>query len=188
MTPLCSRLIASLVALSCAACGAQDPPKAPPCERECQDAVALRALREMAKLVYNLKLQGQPVGPQDATTPCPLGGQARVFGEAYSNALQGSTEVELSYVFETCRYLSRDDEPGENYDMTLDGTLSQVGTLAVQPTASTALVMASESMSFEGSVYDPPLPFSEVECPVSLGQSGNSLAGFICNREAGLEL
>ncbi len=165
-----------------------DPPPSPPCEQDCQDATAMRALREMAKLAYNLTLQGKPVGPQEATIPCPLGGNARIFGDATSNPIQGATEVSLTYVFDGCRYLQLDETPNKNYDMRLTGSMTQLGTIAVQPSATTALVMASDSMSFSGTVYDLPIPFEAIECEVQLGQSGNNLAGLICGREAGLDL
>ncbi|HMR09522.1 MAG TPA: hypothetical protein PKA88_27270 [Polyangiaceae bacterium] len=175
-----------LLVTACGDPGEADP--APPCEQECQDANALRALRETTKLVFNLTLQGKPVGSHDETTPCPQGGSARVFGEATSNAVQGASELSLTYEFSACHYLSRDDEPDENYDVVIDGTLTQVGTLAVQPTATTALVMKSDALSIEGTVYDPPKPYSAAACIVELGQSGNDLSGTICGRSAGLKL
>ena len=169
-------------------CGADDPPPSPPCEQECRDGNALLALRHTLKLVYNLTLQGNPVGAQDETTPCPMGGQARVFGEATSNALQGAIEVQLTYELVECGYMERDDEPEENYDMSFDGTVEQDGTIAVQPGITTALVMASEAITLSGTVYDPPIEYREEDCPVQLGQSGNQLSGTICGRDAGTDL
>ncbi|MEZ4225397.1 MAG: hypothetical protein R3B13_30880 [Polyangiaceae bacterium] len=176
-------LLPALVA--CGDPGEAEP--APPCETECQDANALRAVRETTKLVYNLTLQGKPVGAQDATTPCPQGGSAHVFGEATSNAVQGATELKLTYEFTDCHYLSRDSEPDENYDVVVSGTLTQSGTLAVQPTATTALVMNSDAMHIAGTVYDPPIDYDQ-QCELHLGQSGNQLSGTICGRNAGLSL
>jgi len=152
------------------------------------DGIALRSLRETMKLVYNITLQGKPVGAQDETTPCPLGGSARVFGTATSNPVQGATEVELTYELSNCAYLELDDEPDETYDMTLDGTVTQSGTLAVQPTATTALLMRSDSVTLDGSVYDPPRDFHEENCVVDVAQSGNDLSGTFCGREAGVDL
>ena len=93
----------------------------------CEDGIALRSLRETMKLVYNITLQGNPVGDQDESTPCPLGGRARVFGTATSNPVHGATEVELTYELEGCHYLEIDDEPDETYEVTLDGIVTQVG-------------------------------------------------------------
>ena len=178
-----------LVAVLGAGCSAaEQAPPSPPCEQNCQDKVALRALREIVKLVYNITLQGKPIGPQDQTTACPLGGSAHVYGEAKSNAVQGATEVELSYVLEQCAYLQLDDEPDENYDMVLTGTLSESGILVVQPTSTSAVNFYSASMTFAGNVYDPPREYSARACVVQIGQNGNHLAGEMCGRKVGLDL
>ena len=179
-------LFALLLATACGDPGEADP--APPCDMECQDANAMRALRATTKLIFNLTLQGKPVGAQDETTDCPQGGSARVFGTATSNAVQGASELDLTYEFSDCHRLARDDDPGENYDVTINGTMTQKGILAVQPTATTGLVMKSDSMTLEGTIYDPPIAYSAVDCVIELGQSGNNLSGFICGRAAGLKL
>jgi hypothetical protein len=178
----------ALLALAASGCADEQAEASPPCEQKCQDKSAVRALRETMKLVYNITLQGNPVGPQDETTPCPLGGSAHVFGTATSNAKFGSTEVDLTYELQACHYLSRDEEPGENYDMTVTATVTQTGTLAVQPTATTALVMQSAAVTLSGNVYDPPIDYSADACAVELGQDGNQLSGTICGREVGLDL
>jgi hypothetical protein len=184
MRPL---LLLALVALASCGSGVSSPPPPPPCDEECKDGVAIRALREMAKLAFNVTLQGKPVGTHDQTTPCPMGGSARIFGTASSNATQGSTEVDLTYVFDQCGYVFKDDDPEDNYQMVLTGTLTQKGTLTVQPTATTAVIMKSDSMSFAGKVYDPPIDYVAI-CPVTLGQNGNALTGTICERVAGVDL
>src|SRR5262249_1787750 len=89
-TIACITLAALLVGYGCGR-SAGNKPAAPPCDQKCADGNAIRAYREMLKLMYNVTLQGKPVGPQDQTAPCPLGGTARVFGNATSNALQGAT-------------------------------------------------------------------------------------------------
>jgi hypothetical protein len=183
-----SRGLALLLALGALACGAEDPPPSPPCEEKCQDKIAVRALREMMKLAYNLTIYTNPVGPQDETTPCPQGGQAHVFGEATTNTLQGANIVNLTYVFTGCGHIERDDEADENYEMTLDGEITQVGTMAVQPTITTALILHSVSMTMSGTVYDPPLDFQVDACEIQLGQDGNNLSGTICGRITGVDL
>ncbi len=96
--------------------------------------------------------------------------------------------MELTYELAACHYLSRDDEPGENYDMTVTGTVSQSGTLAVQPTATTALVMQGAAVTLVGNVYDPPIDYAADACAVEFGQSGNQLSGTLCGREFGVGL
>jgi hypothetical protein len=174
--------------LSCASSAAPDPPAPPPCDQLCLDQIALRALRESMKLVFNLTLQGQPVGAHDVTVPCPLGGQARVFGVATSNATQGYTEVKLTYVLDGCTLLQRDKEPEQNYRMVVSGTVVQEGVLAVQPTATTALAMKSAEISLVGTVYDPPVAYEEKACAVLLSQSGSRISGVLCGRDTTTDL
>jgi hypothetical protein len=190
LRPRQNALVAMLFVLgpSAVACGGPDPEPSPPCEQECQDANALRALRETLKLVFNLTLQGNPVGAQDESTPCPTGGSARVFGQATANAIQGAIEVDLTYEFMDCAYLQRDEDPDENYNMTFAGSVLQQGTIAVQPSVTTALNMSSEALTLFGNVYDPPLEYREEACPVRIGQNGNQVSGTICGREAGVDL
>lgn len=179
----------ALVGLLVAACSdGPAPPPAPPCDQACKDGAAVRALRETLKLVYNLTLQGKPVGDQDATIPCIRGGSARVFGRATSDAIQGATQVELTYVLDRCAYAQKDEEPPENYDLAFTGTIEQRGTLAVQPTATTAILLVGKGVGLSGVVYDPAIPYEEASCDVDLTQSGNRIAGSICGRSAGSDL
>jgi hypothetical protein len=163
-------------------------PRPPPRSAPRLDTGALRSLRETVKLAFNLTLQGKPVGAHDLTVPCPFGGSVRVRGEAYSNPVQGATEVTLTYELAGCTYMQRDSEALENYGMALTGVLTQEGTIAVQPTATTALVMKSDSMSFAGTVYDPPVAYEAPGCALDVVQNGARLTGTICGREAGYEL
>ncbi len=178
-------LVACLV-VGCTSNETAEP--APACHEKCQDGTAVRAVRETLKLAYNLTLQGNPVGAQDETTPCPLGGSVHVFGSASSNPKFGATEVDLTYEIDACHYLSRDDQPNENYETTLSGTVTQSGTLAVQPTATTALVIGSDSLDWTGNVYDPAIDYAEKGCVLALGQSGNHVSGTWCGREFGFDL
>jgi hypothetical protein len=179
----------ALILCGTVACGDVGTPPAPvPCEEKCQDQVALRAVREMTKLAYNLLLQGKPVGEQDARSPCPLGGSVHVFGNATSNAAQGATEVDLTYEFAACAHMELDEEPDETYRVTLTGALTQVGTLAAQPTATTALIMRSDAMTLAGTVHDPPLAYEAEGCVLELGQDGNDLSGMFCGKSVGVDL
>lgn len=173
---------------ACATSTTPDPPAPPPCDQLCRDQTALRTLRESMKLVFNLTLQGKPVGAHDYTVPCPLGGQARIFGTATSNATQGSTEVKLTYVLDGCTVLERDNEPKENYRMVVSGTVEQEGIIAVQPSATTALSMKSNDVSLVGTVYDPPVPYEERACATLLSQTGSRLSGVLCGRDLSTDL
>lgn len=183
-----SSLACAVLASFALACTAEEEPIEPPCDDRCKDGIAIRALRETVKLVYNLTLQAKPVGEQDAVTACSFNGSARVFGFATSNPVQGATEVDLTYELSECAHAEYDEDPRENYQMGFQGRLTQVGVLAVQPTATTALLMQSESLSMAGYVNDPPSEFSALDCEIELAQSGNDLSGTLCGRPVGVDL
>jgi len=185
------RVASMLVIASLAACGGSGGGSSttPSCDESCQDGVALLALRNAIKVVYNVTLQGKPEGPQNAMTMCQLGnGTASVSGTATSNANQGTTTVNLTYVFSGCTYSQADSDPTQTFSLTLDGTVTEVGTIAVQPSSTTALEFTSGAISFDGSVYGPPIPYMQKGCAVMLGQNGNNLSGLLCGRDAGTTL
>lgn len=185
-------LIGSLACLLLSGCSAgAQPESAPPCEQSCQDGTALRGLRETMKLAYNVLIQGRPVGTQDGMTPCRSsdgseGGTVHVFGNATSNAVQGSSFVDLEYDFEACAYAAPPDATAnQNYDLVVTGHVTQQGTLAVQPSSTTALLIDSDSLSLSGTVYDPPLDYVLSDCEVRVAQQGNRVSGVLCGRNAG---
>jgi len=182
--------VASLLGIaSLLACGGGGGSSTTPaCDAACKDGVALVALRDAIKDVYNLTLQGKPVGPQMGSTPCLSGGSASVSGTASSNASQGATMVNLTYVFTNCGYSRIDSDPTQSFNMTLDGTVTEVGTIAVQPSSTTALEFTSSSFSLDGSVYGPPINYAQKGCSVKLAQNGNNLSGILCGRDAGTTL
>jgi hypothetical protein len=182
----------ALLALVLVACGAGPRPlPAPPCDQVCQDGVALRGLREAMKFGYNREVATRPVGAQDATTTCysydgSQGGSVHIFGAATVNAIQGASIVELNFDFENCHWtVPPDATAAQNYALTLTGTLSEEGTISVQPTATTALSIESGSVSVSGTVYDPPVDYAVSNCTLSLIQSGNAVSGSLCGRRAG---
>jgi hypothetical protein len=173
-------------------CGAGAEPAPPPtCDQACQDGTALRGLRETMKLAYNLLIQGKPVGAQDGSTPCrssdgSQGGKVRVFGTATANAVQGSSFVELEYDFAECAYAAPPNAiPNQNYDLVVSGRVKQNGTLAVQPSSTTALLIDSGSLTLSGTVYDPPLGYELSGCELSVAQQGSRVSGTLCGRNAG---
>lgn len=183
------RWLCLLLLLPMAACGGPDEPDEPKtCDDVCRDEIAARSLREIIKLVYNLTLQGNPIGLQVETTKCPLGGEAQVTGFATSVAEQGATEVRLKYELSDCAYRQLDDEVDENYDMAVSGAVREEGVMAVQPTSTTALIFEGSGISLEGSVFDPPVDYAESDCDVRLVQDGQRLNGNWCGREIGFDL
>ena len=183
MRPLLSLLV-PLVACS----SPEEPDEPKTCDEVCRDEIAARSLREIVKLVYNLTLQGNPIGLQVERTECPLGGEALVTGFATSVAEQGATEVQLTYELSRCSYLQRDDEVDENYEMTITGTITQEGVMAVQPTATTALIFEGAGIELEGQVFDPPVDYAKSACDLRLVQDGQRLNGTWCGRAIGFNL
>ena len=174
-----------------AGCGAGPRPAAPPaCDQACQDGVALRGARSMMKLAYNTLVMGRKTGSQDAQTMClPVNGThgtVHVFGRAESNADQGDSFVTLSYDFKDCSYAAPPDPTADqNYSVTLTGLVTESGTISVQPTSTTALLIKSDSLSLSGTVYDPPLDYAVTDCTLAVNQNGTGLAGTLCGRNAG---
>src|SRR3954464_729224 len=123
-----------ICALTCACGAGSHPSPAAPCDQECQDGVALRGLRTALKFAFNITVQGNPVGAQDETRSClPSNGQTgnvHVFGEATSNAAQGSSFVDLEFDFRSCAYPAAPDPSAEqNFELTLSGLVNERGTL-----------------------------------------------------------
>lgn len=185
-----------------AGCGAGPrPAPAPACDQACQDGVALRALRTAMKIAYNFEVSTKPVGPQDGTAPCisfdgSRGGSVHVFGDAKVNAVQGASIVSLTYDFKDCLYSAPPDPTaGQNYRLTLTGQVTENGTISVQPTATTALIiqttvdpatmLPTNSLSLSGTVYDPAVDYSVSSCALSVVQNGNAVSGALCGRSAG---
>ncbi|MEO7032650.1 MAG: hypothetical protein ABI548_02380 [Polyangiaceae bacterium] len=152
------------------------------------------------KLAYNFEVSTKPVGAQDGTAPCvsfdgSQAGTVHVFGDASVDALQGASIVSLTYDFKNCLYTAAPDPTAnQNFSLTINGTVTEQGTISVQPTATTALsietvldsgLVPSESMNISGTVYDPPLNYAASDCAVSVIQNGNSVSGAFCGRSAG---
>jgi hypothetical protein len=169
-------------------CNGASPSPPKPCDATCADSTALLAMRLTLKVMFNLTVQGNSVGMQDATKACPLGGTAHVFGTATSNAVQGATNVDLTYVLDHCGYIQIDPDPTQNFQMAFTGTVKETGTLSATSTSTTAIELSSDALTFSGTVYDPAVDYEQDGCALALGQSGNRLAGMMCGRVAGTQL
>ncbi|MET0595796.1 MAG: hypothetical protein ABW133_24065 [Polyangiaceae bacterium] len=182
-------LLGLVAALGLAACGGKDVPPNPPCEQECLDAIAVRALRETMKFAFNSTFQGQPYGTHDITTTDFLRGSARVRGSADSIPELGVTRVDLTYEFTLATYFQKDTEPRENFAVAVNGVVTQVGKLAVQPSSPTSLIIKSDAVVVAGKVYDPPVDYNAelASCSLELNQNGNRVSGKFCDRDAGFE-
>lgn len=168
-----------------ASCSGPKPAPAATCDATCQDRTAVRAIREMLKLAYNLTVQGKPTGPLDVTVPCLKGGTVHVKGDGSSNALQGTTDVRLTYELLSCGYVQKDTQPAANYAVTLSGTISETGTLSAVAGSTTAILLESAAVDLVGTVYDPPLDYEAKACAMKLSQNGGNVSGTLCGRDVG---
>lgn len=185
MTP--KKPLALLALLALGACGDKEVPPPPPCDRKCQDSIAMRGLRETMKYTFNKTFQGKPYGRHELETDEFIFGSAKIQGVATSLPEIGVTDVTLTYEFSQATYIQKNVEPRENFRMVVTGVVSQKGLLAVQPSSPTSLLMKSEAITLVGDVYDPPIKYNVelASCPIVLNQSGNSVSGWICNEEEG---
>jgi hypothetical protein len=122
---------------------------------------------------------------QDASATCLMNGAVQIAGDAGSNPDQGATTVDLNYVFDGCFYQpAKSATHDRNYAMKLNGTVTESGTLSVQPTSTTSLVIRGDDFSFEGTVDDPAVEYRETGCAVDVAQNGNAVSGTLCGRPA----
>ncbi|HWZ87346.1 MAG TPA: hypothetical protein VNW92_00815 [Polyangiaceae bacterium] len=201
----CAGLALSLLLVT--GCGAGPrPAPAPPCDQACQDGVALLGLRTAMKVAYNFTVSAHPVGAQDAMVPCisfdgKVGGSVHIFGDDVEvDAKQGASIIPilhpLSYDFKNCLYSAPPDPTADqNYSLTLDGLVTETGTLSAQPTSTTSLIIQTaldpttmqptDTLSISGTVYDPPVDYAVSNCALSVIQNGNAVSGALCGRNAG---
>jgi hypothetical protein len=205
------------VALYAMGCSGKQPAPSAPCDQECRDAIALRALREAMRSAFtiNVAYKDRDNGLQDVEGRCSDTGvgSARIFGTAVSNTQQGMTKVDLAYEFLSCLVTSVEATPERNYDLSLKGTVTEVGALSALSTSPNALKIATlgasppdggadaggedagdeggadagafSTLSFNGTVYDPPVEYHENVCEILAMQNGNNVSGWICGRIAG---
>jgi hypothetical protein len=173
-------------ALALVGCGSPTPAPAPPatCDTACADGIALYALRQTMRLIYNEALTAQDAGARDGGGEC-LTGTAAVGGTAVPDGGFGSVGVSLSYEFAACQLLRKETTPGHDYDLTFAGTVSQEGAIDVLGASTMTLAIKSDALSFSGTVYDPPVQHEGSSCVVDVTQNGNDVVGTICGRPAG---
>jgi hypothetical protein len=165
-------------------CGGNAPAAPATCDQACQDGVALRALRVGMRAAYNFAIATKPVGMQDATAPCIPTGSVHIVGTAETNAMLGTSHVDLTYTFTDCRNPSpKSTTPDRNYDLTMNGAVNENGMLAMGgPT--TSLVFMGTGLTVTGTVYDPALKYDVMDCDLVANQDANNVNGFLCGRKA----
>ncbi|MFZ5476606.1 MAG: hypothetical protein ACOZNI_07505 [Myxococcota bacterium] len=142
------------------------------------DEWVVYAVLDTANFVYSQNVVGLPVGPQDVTADCPLGGTVRLFGETSG---EGGTSMDLELTFEDCANI------GTGYDVALTGAATWSGTF--RSTGYKALATTSDSLTVAGTV-DGDEGETEVDetCALAVtdrGQDGevSVVSGEWCGRE-----
>jgi hypothetical protein len=180
------RAFAASLAL-CLGCGGRAPAPPAPCDQGCQDGIALRALRVGMRLAYNFAVASKPVGMQDVMVPCLPSGNVHIVGDAQTNAMLGSSQVNLTYTFTNCQNPSpKSTTPDRNYNLVINGVVNENGMLAMGgPT--TSLIFIGTGLTFVGTVYDPPIGYPDADaapmpCDLKANQDGNTMTGMLCGR------
>jgi|SRR5579859_1983647 len=180
-----TRCLALVLALTFGlGCGGRAPAAPAACDQACQDGIALRSLRVGMRLAFNFAVAAKPVGMQDAMVPCIPSGQVHIVGDAESNAMLGTSQVNLTYTFTDCQNPSpKSTTPERNYNLKLNGMVTEVGVLAMGgPT--TSLIIMGTGLGFSGTVYDPPTNYEDMDCALAANQDGNNVTGTLCGRMA----
>jgi hypothetical protein len=179
-------LLSPLALASCSGPSTPEPPPPAACAQDCQDAVVVRALRETIRIAFNLGLQGEPVGEQDKTLPCPEGGKVHITGTATTDASTGTNIIDLTYDFAGCRAIKTLSGRDGTYDITWTGVVVESGKISNLSGSTTALVFSCDSLVFTGNITDsaPPLAVEDA-CKLTLTQDGSTLSGTLCGRKTG---
>jgi hypothetical protein len=169
-------------------CGGNAPAPPATCDQACMDGIALRGLRAGMRFAFNFAIATKPVGKQDVMAPCIPSGSVHIVGDAESNAMLGTSQIDLTYTMTDCKIPApQSTTPDRNYNLIVNGVVNEKGELAMGgPT--TALVFTGMGLIFTGSkVYDPPQDYDEPKpmeppCTLSASQDGNNVAGTLCGR------
>jgi hypothetical protein len=141
------------------------------CDQECIDSYTGFGVHEIVRFLYNQNFAGQPVGTQDTTAACALGGQAVITGTTGYDSVNAITSVDLTYAMQSC-----ENSDGSSFDLTLTGSVVENGTFS---DSTTALTFISSSLVIVG---DANAETVSETCDVNVVRSGSSISGTICGR------
>jgi hypothetical protein len=141
------------------------------CDQGCLDDGTGYGIIETLRFLYNANLAGRPVGTQNVSASCPLGGGAVITGTTSFDSFNGITGVNLTFSASSCRH-----SDGSIFDLTLTGAVNQSGTFS---NISTALSYSSTALAISGSVYG---EIVVETCSLSIARSDSSVTGVLCGR------
>lgn len=172
------------------ACGtaAENVCRAQTCDQACQDAIVAYAIDDTIWLLNNEDLAGIPVGNQDKTAACPLGGTVHITGTTGASSSTAIETLSLTFDLQACAHSNT------TYSLAFTGKLSATGTFSTDHTGPNAVTFASSSLTITGKVQPSGVAAVAVSetCPVSLTDAYRQVAGEtgwlngeICGRTAG---
>jgi hypothetical protein len=136
------------------------------------------ALDDTIWFLWNQKLAGRPVGVQDISGACPLGGSVHITG--MDGVADGTTNTDIQFQLDGCENSNR------QYDFTFTGSVSMVGTFN-GATNTTAELFSAPGLMVAGPLHWLDDPAIDQSCDVSFTQRGGgdtfALSGRVCGRD-----
>lgn len=151
------------------------PPK---CEQGCQDYLVAWSLDATLWFIWNQKVAGHPSGPQDISSPCPLGGTVHITGSDSATA-DGTTTTDIQFELDACEYSQK------LFDLTFTGTVSMEGSFNGN-TGFGAEVFTAPGLMAQGTLHYIDDPVIDQSCDAVMSQDGSGsdsqLSGKMCGR------
>jgi hypothetical protein len=149
----------------------------PTCDQGCQDYLVAWAIDDTIWFLWNQKLAGHPVGVQDVSGACPLGGTVHITG--MDSVADGTTTTNIVFEFDACEYSD------QLFDLTFTGSVNMDGSFN-GTSMITAEVFSSTELQVKGSLDYLDDPAIDEGCEVTFSQQGSGdsseLAGRRCGR------
>ena len=151
----------------------------PSCGQECQDYLVSWALNDTIWFLWNQKLAGRPVGPQDTSGACPLGGNVHITGfDAVAD--NGITTADVVFDLDAC------ENSNEVYSLTFTGAVRLEGSFDTA-TEFAAVTFSSTDLEISGGLEYLDDPAIDESCAANITQEGMNdgfeLTGRLCGRD-----
>ena len=151
------------------------PPK---CDQGCQDFLVGFALDDTLWFLWNQKLAGHPVGVQNISGACPLGGTVHITG--MDGVSSGITTTAIQFALDGC------ENSNKQYHLTFTGTVTMDGSFDAS-TNFAAETFSAPGLAVSGGLKWRDQPTIDQACDVSVTQRGtgdsSKLGGSVCGRD-----
>jgi hypothetical protein len=145
------------------------------CDQACADIASGVTLANLVNDLYNQNLAGRPVGSQNLSAQCPLGGTAAITGTTGFDSTHNITSVNLTYMMTSCH------ASASGVQLTYTGTVTEVGSFDSMTLQS--LNDASDALTTTGTVDG--FAVNDTACAVHVNVDNNStpeVTGTLCGR------